>query len=293
MSALRSISEQEIHDYERDGFVKLPQILPADWVDRLRDAIQSLYERNIVRSDMAEGFEQMANAAGDKLLSDGNALSTGRFCFSTDVWRDDEALKALCLGSPLPELAAQLFRSSKVNFLIDQIFLKEPGAARRTAFHQDESYFNCTGEQCATFWIPVDVVDKANGAMGYVPGSHLWGRSFAPNVFVSQTPIPGFDGERIPDIEGNEEEFGVRYLESVPGDIIVHHYRTLHGSTGNTDPNRIRRAAALRYGGEDLRYHLRIPGVMTSPMLTEGDVLDSPEMPVVWEDGETALASPA
>ncbi|WP_189338526.1 phytanoyl-CoA dioxygenase family protein [Sphingobium sp. SCG-1] len=284
MSALRSITDQEIADFERDGFVKLPQILPSEWVDRLREVIQTLYVDGVVRSTEAETLEKLANAAGDDLLSDGGSALTGRFCFSTNVWKDHPSLKALCLGAPLPELAAQLYRSPKVNFLIDQIFLKEPGAARRTAFHQDESYFNCTGEQCATFWIPVDIVDKANGAMGYVPGSHLWGRQFAANMFVSQTTLPGSAGERIPDIEGNEEKYGVRYVETVPGDIIVHHYRTLHGSTGNTDPSRIRRAAALRYGGADLRYHLRTQADMTSPSLREGDVMDSPEFPIVWED---------
>jgi ectoine hydroxylase-related dioxygenase (phytanoyl-CoA dioxygenase family) len=283
--ALRDITTDEIKAYERDGFVKLSGILPLEWVDRVREAIDFLYKSGVARSTDLEKMEEVAQAKGEKLLADSDVKPTGRFCVCTNQWRENDSVNALCVKGPVPELAAQLFRTPKVNFLIEQVFLKEPGAARRTAFHCDESYFNCTGEQCATFWIPADVVDKANGAMGYVPESHLWRRKFLPNNFVSQMPMamPGAEGERIPDIEGNENKYKVRYVESKPGDIIVHHYRTLHGSTGNTDPHRIRRALALRYGGADLRYLGRTAG-MVSKTLNKGDPMDSPDFPVVWEE---------
>eukprot|EP00665_Eupelagonemidae_sp_cell47_P010035 gene10035-6764_t len=54
------------------------------------------------------------------------------------------------------------------------MFYKERGSLVRTAFHQDASYFSMKGEQIAICWVPVDVVTKASGAMGYVRGSHRW-----------------------------------------------------------------------------------------------------------------------
>lgn len=43
-----------------------------------------------------------------------------------------------------------------------------------------------------------------------------------------------------PDIEANEEKYGVVYCECEPGEVIVHHVRTVHGSTGNTTSDRSR-----------------------------------------------------
>src|SRR5271170_4571582 len=204
---LRSITADEIGAYQRDGFVKLKGVLPQDWVALLRDTIDDMFDRNIVESAQMDQMAEQIVARGGQLLTDGEARPKARFGISTDQWRQVPELGRICLHSPIPALAAQLFGARKVNFLIDQLFVKEPGSSRRTAFHSDESYFNCTGEQCATFWTPVDVVDKANGAMGYVPGSHLWRTPFKRNVFVSQETDPNSAGERIPDIEGNEAKF--------------------------------------------------------------------------------------
>lgn len=281
----RDITAAEIEQYQREGFVKLENIISLDWIDLLRETIEEMVESGVLNSTHYDARNKAMRASGANILSDADGEPTGRFFMSNDKWREVPNLRKICLHSPLPAIAAQLFRSSKINYLIDQVFMKEAGSLNRTAFHSDESYFNCTGEKCATFWIPVDVVDRANGAMGYVPRSHLWHTPFKRNVFLSQDVDPTSTGEQIPDIEGNEAKYGVVYLESAPGDILIHHYRTLHGSTGNVDSTRVRRAGALRYGGEDLRYFERMPNAMVSRELQPGDPMDSAAFPVVWDNG--------
>ena len=174
---------------------------------------------------------------------------------------------------------------TRINFYGDQLFLKEPMSIRRTAFHQDATYFHLEGEQCCTMWIPLDKVDTENSTMGYVRRSHK-GPLYLPNTFVSQMPMPGSMGhEPVPDIEGNEDDYDVVYCNAEPGDVIIHHVRTLHGSTGNTSPTRRRRAVGLRYVGDDIRYFEREgapPDSQKSLHLQNGDIMDSPEFPVVW-----------
>lgn len=279
----REVTAEEVRRYETDGFVKLEGILPAEWISQATSVVEHLLDTGVIGDANRRVAVSAAIEAGQSLLLEGGVEPTGRFGSSVDQWRNCHDLGDLCTSGPLPVIAGSLFNSAKVNFLIDQIFVKEPGASGRTAFHSDESYFNCTGDQCVTFWIALDVVDAANGSMGYVPGSHLWGRTFWRNNFVSQLAEPADDGEQIPDIEGNEDAYGVQYVDVRPGDIIAHQYRTLHGSRGNTDPTRRRRALALRYGGDDLRYHERFPKAMTSASLAEGDPMDSPEFPVVLQ----------
>jgi Phytanoyl-CoA dioxygenase (PhyH) len=81
-------------------------------------------------------------------------------------------------------------------------------------------------------WIPVDPVSFNSGTIRYVRGSHRWG-FFKPNVFVSQMAFPGADGGTLPDMDGHEEEYDIVSSELEPGDLLVHHHLTVHGSAGN------------------------------------------------------------
>jgi ectoine hydroxylase-related dioxygenase (phytanoyl-CoA dioxygenase family) len=184
---------------------------------------------------------------------------------------------------PLPEAIAKLMGSSRINFYGEQAFFKEAGPLHRTAFHQDAPYFHLAGDQCCTVWMPLDIVDAENGMMGYIRGSHRW-NMHAANVFSSQAPIRGSRLSSLPDIENHEAEYDVVYFPARPGDAIVHHVRTVHGSTGNTS-TRDRRALTLRYIGDDVRYHEREgspPDSQKSPHLTEGALMDSEEFPLIW-----------
>lgn len=62
--------------------------------------------------------------------------------------------------------------------------------------------------------------------------------------------------EEMPDIENHKQEYDVVYYPVKPGNAIVDHVRTVHGSTGNTS-KRDRRALALRYLSDDVRYMQR------------------------------------
>lgn len=287
----RRVSDAEIAFYQENGFVHLRGVLPREWVGLVGETIDAMFgaERETLAGvDIAAVAEQLLAANDQQPLLDGDgepeAPRTGRMWISTDNCRRVPGIDRLCRESPLPGLAAELFRADKINLMIDQVFKKEPGSRTRTAFHQDEPYFHCEGEQCASFWVPAERVGAENGMMGYVPGSHRW-KTYQPNLVVSPVPIPGSEGERLPDIEAEEERYGVVYCEAEPGDVIVHHYRTVHGSTGNTSRDRSRRAAAVRYAGDDIRYRLKPAAPPDSPRsdeLEDGDPLDSEQFPVVW-----------
>jgi len=286
---VRSVTEDERETLRRDGVVQLKGIMPLDWIDMLRDAMTDFYETHMLTEENPlETRAKIAQAAGGKIL---NQLErpTGRFFVKNSPSQLSPGLRRFAIESPLKLVAADLYQGNSVNFYFDQMFWKEAGSGTRTAFHQDESYFNCTGDQCNTFWVATDPVTKENGAMGYVRGSHLWGKQFAANSFVSQERLPGSDGELVPDIEGHEEDYDIVYYDSEPGDVLVHNYRTLHGSTGNISTSSLRRSFAVRYTGEDVRYYNR-PGAPSqapfSPSLKDGDRLECEEFPVVWRATE-------
>lgn len=282
----RELTTQEISSYRTDGFVHLPGILDENWIRRAEavfEEVMAAPTEDLHVTDLRAMADMLASG-GVKLLTPVEETPSGQFEVRSFNWRKFPDLELLSHDAPLPELAAALMGATRINFFGDQLFLKEAGSRRRTAFHQDAPYFHLTGDQCCTMWMPLDLVDRENSAMGYIRGSHLWDIHSA-NIFVTQERIPSSPGKSLPDIEGNEEQYDIVYVESRPGDAIVHNVRTVHGSTGNDSSLRDRRALTLRYLGDDVRYHEREgapPDSQRSAELTDGDRMDSAEFPVVW-----------
>lgn len=209
----------------------------------------------------------------------------GSFLLDTGVSARLKNFQRFVRRGAAPEIAAALLGSDTVRFFGDQVFVKEPGTRERTAFHQDATYFEIDGDQCCVLWIPVDPVRIEHGAMIYVRGSHADKKLYKPNVFVSQAPLPGSEGHDLPDIEGNPDDYDLIHFDVEPGDVLVHHYRTIHGTGGNVSRYQVRRAASIRYCGEDIRVRSRpwAPKQLHhTHRLADGDQLSGPDFPVVW-----------
>jgi N-acyl-L-homoserine lactone synthetase/ectoine hydroxylase-related dioxygenase (phytanoyl-CoA dioxygenase family) len=306
------IPESAADDFARDGVVCLREVLDLQQVRDLTaelDRLSAAREESAAGYDMTDlqmaifggegqvdtggvasqhdisGIAQFIRASGKKpLLDEVSSGKRGHFTLDTSTWKRSEAIRKLALDSVLPSVAAQLMRSAKVNYYDDQIFVKEPHTAERTAMHQDYTYFNLKGWAGCVMWICVDAANRKSGAPIYLAGSHKWDKEFAPNVFLSQTKLPGSVGEALDQIEAETEKYDVRSFDVLPGDIIIHHFRTVHGAGGNLS-NRPRRALSLRYVGDDMLYYSRPgapPPVDQHHALKEGDILDSPDFPVVW-----------
>ena len=118
--------------------------------------------------------------------------------------------------------------------------------------------------------------------MRFVRGSHRAAETYRPNLFVTRDPIPGTEGELVPDVDAGDYDVVTFALE--PGDITVHHARTLHAAGGNRSADRRRRAISVRYCGDDTVMHFR-PGAPRKPVqqrLTDGDPLGGDVHPRVW-----------
>jgi len=211
---------------------------------------------------------------------------TEKGCFFYDVagWKKDAGIREVAFDSALPELVRQLLDADYLNFWEDTTFVKAPGTRQRTAFHQDLAYFQIQGTQCVIVWIPLDPANLENGVTEYVRGSHKWGETYAPNVFIATTPLSAATDGRCPDIDANRSDYDIISFDVEPGDVIIHHVMTLHGAGGNMS-DRFRRAMSFRYCGDQIRYYDRpgaIQQVGVSHDLQTGDRLLSDDYPVVW-----------
>ena len=316
----RNITPEEISHFQKFGFVRLRNILSASQVDELRvamseavatlksspnaydvtaaaDAVwrdEEVNDQGSVQHDLQLLAQAIRAAKLNRLVDEADPqVKRGKFLLDTSVWRRVPALAEFCTSSQLPAISASLLATPRIRYYDDQIFVKEGGAVDRSAFHQDLSYFHLGGDTGCVFWIPLDKVRRGSGAMGYVPGSHRWGQTYKPNVFVSELAFPGSEGPDLPSIDANPEAYGVQYMEVDPGDVIVHHFLTIHGAEGNRT-GAPRRAFSLRYIDAEMTYRRR-PGAPAQPLhrqdMEDGAPLDDAIHPLVWSAEEVSRRS--
>jgi ectoine hydroxylase-related dioxygenase (phytanoyl-CoA dioxygenase family) len=260
-------SSAEIDAFWRDGVVCLRGLLSPDLLDAMAQPVEAVI-------GSAQSADLSAIAGADP--------SSPRFVAGIDHWRDQAEMREFAFDSPLPATVAALLRSTGVYLYEDSVLVKEPGAAEPTQWHQDLGYFHVDGTQLCTTWCPLDVADADTGAMRFARGSHLRSETYRPNLFVTTEPIPGTEGEIVPDVDAGDFDIVTFALE--PGDITVHHARTLHAAGPNRSRDRRRRAISVRYCGDDARVHIRAgaPVKLQQQHLRDGDSLGGNAHPQVW-----------
>ena len=117
-------------------------------------------------------------------------------------------------------------------------FNKPPGVDHTTPPHQDNYYFCLTPALVTTIWVALDPVTEANGALRYLPGSHLQG--IRPH---GSTQVLGFS-QGIRDY-GAADIARERLVELQPGDAVAHHGNAIHRAEPNQSQASQRRAFAI------------------------------------------------
>ena len=176
--------------------------------------------------------------------------------------------------------------SREVRLYHDHILVKEPGTRQQTPWHQDQPYWPVKGWQIASVWIALDRIDRSNGAVEFVAGSHKWGVNFRPTPFRkgNEVKFTSRDLAAIPDIDADRGRYDIRRWDMAAGDCLVFHAMIVHGAPGHLTPGARRRGLALRYTGDDVRYDPR-PGTFQfphTPDLAAGDRMECDLFPKVW-----------
>lgn len=203
------------------------------------------------------------------------------------LWERSPSLRTLTLDQRLARIVCDLLHVDGVRVIGDDVFCKPPGG-RETRWHSDVTFVPIDREQFVSVWIPFRPAFADNGAMVYAAGTH---RNPLP------APPPGMRGEMLShhwyaaQLRGQNVRTVV--VEAAPGDVLVHHARTLHMAQANSS-----RAGRVAFGIHyvDARARLVAP---TNPMhvqtvassgwagLAPGDELDVASAPVVFHRWST------
>ena len=286
---VRPVTEDEVETFWRDGVVCLRGVLPTTWLDRMAEPIEEALA-DAATTDLSSFGDDLARDAGAvRLLDDevsGAGLPRGHFKAGTDHWVEQPAFLDFAVRSPLGPIVARLLRSEQVWLYEDSVLVKEPGTYEKTAFHQDMAYFSLVGELVCTTWVPLDPVTAESGAVRFVVGSHRDRTQYRPNFFVTTMPIPGSVGAEVPDFGADERVGSARIVsfDTEPGDLTVHHARTIHGAYANKSATQRRRAISVRYAGDGTVFTPVAGGLAKAHHrdARAGESLDPALFPVAW-----------
>lgn len=230
---IRSLTTAEIQQYRDDGVVMIRGAIDPNWL--------ALIEA---------GLEQAR--ARPSLLGRFMSRKTRGYQMDTFLWKRVDELRDAVYYGPFAHWAKALMGAEEVRFFYDQMFVKEAGTDAPTPWHQDLSFWPIRGEQITSFWIPLDPVTRESSGLMYVRGSHRWPQRYKA---ISPDYVAAIIDERmddVPDINAEPHRYELLDWEMRPGDILMFHPLTLHGSYGNSHRTRSRRALALRFTGDDV-----------------------------------------
>ena len=273
----RAVTDDLVRAFRVDGAVCIRNIFSEDELAMLREAIDHNIAQPSPRAKVASRPDDPGWFFED-------------FC----NWQDNDGYRRFIMESPAPSVAGALMGGAAARFYHDHLLVKEPNTRQRTPWHQDQPYYNITGDQNVSMWIPVDPVARAS-TLEFVAGSHR-GPWLMPRTFIANEAkwFPEGSLTDLPDIESNRDAYPIIGWELEPGDMVCFHMLTLHAS-GGVGGNRRRRAFSLRFIGDDIRHQPRpwrtspeFPGLRET--LAEGAPMAHPLFPIVWraEQGQVS-----
>jgi ectoine hydroxylase-related dioxygenase (phytanoyl-CoA dioxygenase family) len=263
----RHLDDQTVAGFRNDGVTVLRSVF-AEWVDALRAGVETNMRQPAPGARIYQG-----ESGGGRFLSD--------YC----NWQRIPEYRDFIFGSPAAEIAAELMGSQTVQLFHEHVLVKEAQGGIATPWHQDMPYYCVDGPQTVSLWVPLDEIPRER-TLGFVAGSHQWGKFYRPQRFNGQ-PLNENDGlEDIPDIDADRGAYNIVGWELAPGDAVAFDYRTIHGAPANNSASAQRRAFSLRLVGDGATF-VRRDAIVTSPPFTEvklknGDPLHADEFPVLY-----------
>ncbi len=214
------LTEAQRRSYFKNGFLVLPDYVPNDWLERLRNAMHELIDRSrsLSQSDDIYVLEEGHSAEDPRLhrISCPQDQHPVFWEFFTDPLVTD--LAADVVG---PDV---MFHHAKLN-------VKSGKGTRGFGWHQDIPAWPHTDYSPVTLGVYIDGCRADQGPLSFVTGSHL-------GPLYSMYDDAGRFVVRI-----REEELGwvddsmIERATGGPGTTVLLNCRTIHGSETNQSPD--------------------------------------------------------
>ena len=215
----RYLSDQQLADYRRDGYLAVPRLIDPERVEALRRVTEALVERSR-RVSQSDGLFDL----------DPRHTTTAPAVRRIKNPADHDPLYAwLALESPIPDLVTELLGPS-IRFHHSKLNLKGSRIGAPVDVHQDAAFYPHSNDDVLAVGLLLDDATAENGAMAVLPGSHR-----GP-VHTHFDAAGRFVGCMRPEDVEQLDRRGAVLLALPAGSVHIHHYRLVHWSAPNTSP---------------------------------------------------------
>ena len=204
------LSQQQIDQFERDGFVVAGPVATAEELVELRAA----YDRIFAATEKPSSYRNLGDRA--------DGQSKGAVLQIIDMYTLDDAFKKQLFKPEIAEMAEALMHTTDVRLYHDQALYKPALHGDEVPWHQDNGYWKLKPANAISLWMALDDADEENGCMRFVPGSQKAGEAGHQRA-----------GEYIAQLKADADESLAVAVPLPAGSALFHHCQTLH----NTQPN--------------------------------------------------------
>ena len=239
------LTPEQIETFRREGCVTIPNVLRSDEVAPLVEVFDRFINREITVP--GKDFCDMSKAFGIP-YSDWSIVN----CMLPTTYYPP--LRGNIFERLTQSMARQLFPNSEMIKDYDQFLNKLPGKEDAVfAWHQDMAYWpspECLGVKhtdTCTFSLALDDSVEANGCLRYVSGSGV-SQTLRPHQPLARSREEG----HALSVEVDTLHEPVRLAPALSGSVTIHDEYVVHGSAGNTCPDRQRRTYVLAYRDREI-----------------------------------------
>jgi ectoine hydroxylase-related dioxygenase (phytanoyl-CoA dioxygenase family) len=215
--AVGTLTDEQIAQYHRDGYVAVPRLIDPGQVQALRRVTDGFVERSrgVTKSDAVFDLDPRHAPSAPLLRRIKNPAD------------NDPLYRWVAFDSPIPDIVAQLIGPA-IRFHHSKLNMKGSLLGAAVEVHQDAAFYPHSNDDVLAVGLLLDDATAANGAMAVLPGSH---RGPIHTHYDARGRFVGC--MRDEDVARLERSRAV-LLELPAGSIHIHHYRLIHWSAPNT-----------------------------------------------------------
>ena len=258
------LTSADIHRFREDGFIRLPNVLDAEWLAEITPEITRMVD---------EGNRLKSIPFAERTLYD------QAFIQVTNLWTRSERVREFAFSKRLARIAAELMGTRGVRMWHDQALYKEPSGGF-TPWHVDQQYWPMASSHSVTAWIPLQPIPIEQGPLCFGRGSHRKRIGHDLEISAESEQQIG-DAVRREKIDEVQEPYAL-------GDVSFHLGWTLHRAGPNTT-SELRRVFTIIYMDVDMRLaepknkNQQIDWEGWTPSTPVGEIMDDPLNPILYE----------
>lgn len=260
ITAPYALPAEAVEKFQRDGYVKLKDVLSAEAIAfygaKISELVQTLNKEEkplAERGTYGRAFLQIMN-----------------------LWTKDDVTREFAFSRRLARIAAELMGVAGVRMYHDQALYKEPGGGY-TPWHVDQFYWPLSNANSVTVWVPLQSTPLELGPLSFAIGSQV----------IEQGRELAISDESEEKIRHNLRDFPIDEGPYDLGEVSFHAGWTFHRAGPNTSaaPRAVMtviyiedgiRLIQPRHKNHENDWNTWMPGVQI------GAVVDSPMNPLLY-----------